>query len=206
MATAWGDVKRTIGIRLNKSTLDPTFVQMLAEEAVNTLDGYFPSEQTDVTITTEPGQYFYLLGRGITKITMVRLLLGSVWIPLDWAKSYEEILLSDPVQPGFTAIPSKARAYGRLLRLFPTPAGQYPLEISSDRRADVPTDDNDTLSFWVDEGRELIINAVCKKYCLEVIHNPEWAQMYDAQLQKAEDAQLEITTTRNGPHISRVYV
>jgi hypothetical protein len=201
-------VKTTIKLRLNRPNLADAIIQFLAEERANEMaaDGFWPAEQTDSTLTTSPGQYFYLLPRGITHIERVRLLLTNVWMPLTYARSFDDILLADPVQPPFTAIPSTARAWGRLLRLFPTPNGQYPLELNVTRRVDIPTDDNDTTSFWVDEGRSLIVNRVCEHYSSEVIHHTQWAAMFKQNGDEARDAMTEITGTRNGPTIVRPYL
>jgi hypothetical protein len=206
--TTWADVKQTIGVRLNRPNLDPTLIQMFAEERADVLSakGFFPSEQTDVSITTNPGQYFYLLARGITNIQFVRFLLSSIWIPLSRARSIEDILMADPVQPSFTAIPSSGRVFGRLIRLFPTPNGQYPLELTVTRRVDIPTDDNDDQNFWVNEGRAIIVAEVCKHYALQVIHNKDWVADFTVAGEEAKDSMDDITSVRNGPTIVRPYL
>ena len=119
------------------------------------------------------------------------------------ARSYEDILIADPVSPPFTAIPSTARVYGRMLRLFPTPNGQYPLELSLDQRIGIPTDDQDTTSFWVNEGRTLIVNAVCAHLAAELLRDPDRAQIHQAVMEEAKDSLAENTFSRNGPHILR---
>lgn len=199
----WADVKAQVAFRLNRPNLDPAYIQLMAEERADVLaaDGFLPSEQTNTTITTQPGQYFYNLPRGVTRVLMVRLLLNNIWIPLTWAKRYEDILLSDPVQPPFTAIPSQARAYGRLLRLFPTPNAQYGLELSVDQNVMVPTDDNDSENYWVNEGRALMINAVCQHIAQELFRDPDRASNHAEAAQEAMDALTAITHVRNGPHI-----
>lgn len=206
--TAWADVKKSIALRLNRPSLDPALIQLFAEERADVMaaDGFWPSEQTDTRITTQTGQYFYLLPKGIVKILMVRLLLTSIWIPLSYARSYEDILISDPVQPNFTAIPAMARTFGRLLRLFPTPNAQYPIELTVERRVDIPTDDADTQSFWVNEGRALIVNRVCEHIAQEVFRDPDRAALHRTSGDEARDAMDEITHARSGPHVVRGYL
>jgi hypothetical protein len=197
----WADVKGQVAFRLNRSTLDPAFIQLMAEERADILasEGYYPSQITDTSITTQPGQYMYLQPKGTVKILMVRFLLTQVWIPLSWARRYEDILLADPVQPPFTAIPSSARSFGRLLRLFPTPNGQYPLELSLEAAIPVPTDDQDTESFWVNEGRPLMINMTCQHIAQEYLRDPDRAALHEKSANEAKDALEEQTHTRNGP-------
>ena len=173
----------------------------MAEERADILasEGYYPSQITDTTITTQPGQYFYLQPKGTVKILMVRFLLTQVWIPLSWARRYEDILLADPIQPPFTAIPSSARSFGRLLRLFPTPNDQYPLELSLEATIPVPTNDQDTTSFWVNEGRSLMINMTCQHIALEYLRDPDRAALHKQAADEAKDSLEEVTHTRNGP-------
>jgi hypothetical protein len=206
--TTWAAVKRAIAARLNRPNLDPAVIQMFAEERADVMaaDGFWPSQQTDTELTTEPGQYFYLLPRGITNILMVRLQLNSIWIPLAWARSYEDILIADPVQPPFTAIPSSGRVFGRLLRLFPTPNDQYPLELTVERRVDIPSDDTDTQSFWCNEGRALIINRTCEHIAQELLRDPDRAAMHKSVGDEARDAMDEITHSRNGPTVMSRYL
>lgn len=201
---AWSDVKDQIAFRLNRPNYPRPVIQLAAEEVAQKLssEGLFPQEQTDTTITTNPGQFFYLLARGIVEIRMVRLMLGGgVWIPLTRARSYEDILIADPIQPPFTAIPSTAKTFGRLLRIWPTPNAQYPLEVTVERRVDVPTDDTDTQSFWCDEGRMLMINAACAYIAGTFLHQPDWAQGFLTAASEAQDSLDVITNVRNGPHL-----
>ena len=206
--TTWLDVKRAIALRLNRPNLDPAVIQFFAEERadVAAADGFFAGQQTNTNITTQPGQYFYLLPRGITNILMVRLQLNSIWIPLSWARSYEDILIADPVQPAFTAIPSTGRVFGRLLRLFPTPNAQYPLELTVEGRIDIPTDDGDTQNFWVNEGRAFIINRTCEHIAQELFRDPDRAAMHKASADEARDAMDEITHSRGGPVVMNRYL
>lgn len=204
----WADVKDTIAFRLNRPNYNRDFIQLMCEERANVLSaqGFFPQEQTDTSITTNAGQYMYLLARGMVEVRMARLMLnGGVWIPLTRARSYEDILIADPLQPPFTAIPSTAKVFGRMIRLWPTPNAQFPLELTVVRRADIPTDDTDATSFWVDEGRTLIVNEVCKHIAAEVLHQPDWASQFGASGTEASDAIEVISNVRNGPHISQPY-
>lgn len=206
--TNWADVRDQIAFRLNRRNLDRGYIQLMAEERADVMaaDGFYPSQQTSMQITTEPGQYFYTLPKGIVTIMMVRFLLTQVWIPLTMARSYEDILIADPVQPPFTAIPSTARVFGRLLRLFPTPNSQYPLELTVERRVDIPSDDNDIDSFWVNEGRALIINRTCEHIARELLRDPDRADQYRISGDEARDAMDEITHTRNGPTVVARYL
>jgi len=201
--TTWSDVKSTIAFRLNRPNLDPNFIQFMSEEVTTNLasEGFWPSQVTNTQITTQPGQYFYLLPNGLVKILFIRFLLTQVWIPLTWVRRYEDILLSDPVQPPFTAIPSQARAFGRMLRLFPTPNSNYPLELTVEQRVAVPTDDDDTTNFWVDEGRPLMVAKVCAKIAREYLRDMDRATTFDDAAIEAMDAVESISHSRNGPKL-----
>jgi hypothetical protein len=205
----WSDIKESIAFRLNRPTLPRTFIQLIAQERVQIMEseGFWPSQVTNITITTEPGQYFYVLPSGTTKVLFVRVLLGGssggVWIPVFLARHYEDMLIADPVAPPFTAIPTTARVFGQMLRLFPTPNAQYVLELTLDKRIDVPTDDQDTTNFWVDEGRALIVNRVCEHLCLELLRDPDRAAFHKTVADEAMDSLTEISHARNGPHLMR---
>lgn len=201
--TTWGDVKASIAFRLNRPAMDPNFIQFMAEERANVYaaEGFWPSQVTNTEITTQPGQYSYLLPPGTVKILFVRFLLTQVWIPLYWARRYEDILLSDVVQPSFTGIPGTCRAFGRILRLFPTPNSNYPLELTLEQRVNIPTDDDDTGNFWVDDGRALIVNSVCSHIAGEYLKDTDRADRHAAAAQEAMDAIESISHSRNGPKI-----
>ena len=201
----WADVKTTIAYRLNRPSLPPPFIQMIADEQAEVLssEGWWPQEQTNNDITTEPGQYFYTLPKGTIQIVFIRFLLTQVYIPVYMARSYEDILLSDPVAPPFTAIPSTARIFGRSLRLFPTPNGQYPLELSLIQKVPIPSNDQDTTSFWVNEGRTLIVNLVCQHIAQELLRDPDRAALHEKAVEKAMDSIAEISHARNSPHVMR---
>jgi hypothetical protein len=198
----WGDVKSSIALRLNRPTIPPAFIQLIAEERAYELasEGYWPQQQTNTALTTEPGQYFYPLPFGTVDVTFIRFLLTSVFIPVYKARRYEDILISDPTSPPFTAIPSSARVFGRMLRLFPTPNGQYPLELTLNQQVGIPTDDQDTQNFWVNEGRALIVHMTCQHLAQELIRDPDRATMFEGLVQKDMDSLAEISHSRNGPH------
>lgn len=206
--TTWADVKGQIAFRLNRPNLDPKFIQLMAEERAQVMaaDGFYPSQQTNTTITTQVGQYFYLLPQSVVNILFVRLLLNAVWIPIYRARSYEDILIADPVQPPFTAIPATGRVFGRLLRLFPTPNAQYQLELTVEARIDIPTDDNDSQNFWVNEGRALIINRTCEHIAIELLRDADRAANHKAAGDEARDALDETTHVRNSPQVMERYL
>lgn len=200
--TTWSDVLSTIATRLNRPNLPPAFITMIAQERAQELasEGFWPQEITNTETTTEPGQYFYPLPAGTVDVMFIRYLLTNVFIPVYKARRYEDILISDPVSPPFTAPPSLARVFGRMLRLFPTPNGQYPLELTLNQRVGIPTDQQDTTSFWVNEGRALIVFTTCQHLASELLRDPDRATLYEGLAQKERDSLSEISHARNGPH------
>lgn len=202
--TTWSDVIDSIGQRLSRPSLPPQFITLLAQEQADELaaEGYWFQEDTDTTITTQNGESFYNLPAGTIKVTFCRFQLGNVMIPIYPARSYADLIISDPVVPSVTAIPSVMRNFGRAIRLFPTPNAQYPLELTLTRRAEIPgmNDMQNTTSIWVNEGRKLIVASVCKNLAMQLTRDPDRAAIFERAETEAKDA-LEITTfARKGPH------
>ncbi len=168
----WLELKTTIPFRLNRPDLPDDFVEEMALERVDFYGPqlFTPSEQTDNSIVTQPGQYFYRLPAGTQKVTFVRVLYNGTFIPVTIADSYNLILGVDVLQPPFTSAPlTLCRVYGNQIRFFPTPNGQYPIELTMLRTIGAPTDDNDDGNFWVTDGRMLLINATCAQICAEYL-------------------------------------
>jgi hypothetical protein len=168
----WGELKAAVPFRLNRPDLPADFVLEMLTERV---DYYGPqvlvgAEQTNYSIVTQPGQFFYQLPRGTQRITYVRCLYNSIWIPIPEADTYTDILASDPLQPPFTSLPvSMYKVYGNQIRLFPTPNQQYPLELTGMFTIVEPTQDTDNTNFWVTDGRILLINSTCLEICSEYL-------------------------------------
>jgi hypothetical protein len=130
----------------------------------------YPSEVVNTDIVTNQGQQFYTLPRGTQKIRYIRVLQNSIWIPVFLADHYDDILYADPQQPPFTSLPvTLAAVLGNQLRLFPTPDGNFPVELTMDQTIVEPTDDDDTDNFWVNDGRMLLINSTCAEICREYL-------------------------------------
>ena len=168
----WQELLDTIPFRLNRDDLSADFVEQMANERISFYGPqiFVPSEQTDYSITTEPGQFFYKLPAGTQQVTWVRVLFNGVWIVVPPAQNYSDILQADPLQPPFTSLPvSMYAVYGNQIRLFPTPNLQYPVEITGMFTIAGPTDPNDETNFWVNDGRVLLINATCAEICREYL-------------------------------------
>lgn len=168
----WLELKQAIPFRLNRPDLPADFVEEMTLERISFYGPsiFYPSEVTDNSIVTQPGQYFYRLPAGTQQVNNVRVLYNGVWIPVQIADHYDTILEADPLQPPFTSLPvTLARVYGNQIRLFPTPNGQYPVELTMMATPAAPTDDNDDTNFWVTDGRVLLINATCKEICAEYL-------------------------------------
>lgn len=204
----WGDVLDQIATRIIRPGLDRLFIQIMADEVVTMLEseGYFPSKQTDETLTTQPGQYMYRVPKGATQVLFARILLGNVWINVVRANSYEELVAQDPVAPNFTAIPSTMRVFGRLFRLFPTPNANYPIELTVDRKVDLPTDAEDTENFWVDEGRAIIINGTAEYLCRTYTRDYDRADQLAMKFQEAKDSMDIVTYSRQGAALMERYL
>lgn len=171
----WGDLLTAIQFRLNRTDLPTEFVRQMAGERVEFYGPQvlFPSEVVDTSIVTNPGVQFYPLPRGTQNVRYVRVLYGGIWIPVYRADNYADILYADPLQPPFTSLPVTLYAIlGTQIRLFPTPNGQYPVELTLDSlivEPQPPFGDLDTTNFWVTDGRVLLINATCLEICAEYL-------------------------------------
>lgn len=168
----WGELQSAVQFRLNRPDLPDAFILEMLQERIDFYGPsiFYPAEITDYSIITSPGQFFYPLPSGTQKVNFVRVLYGGIWIPVGLADHYSDILFNDPLQPPFTSLPvTLAAVYGKLLRLFPTPDGQYPVELTMDSTIAAPTSDADTTSFWVTDGRMLLINATCLEICTEYL-------------------------------------
>jgi hypothetical protein len=201
---------RQIPFRLNRSDLPTEFiVEMCAETA----DFYgpqvfYPAEVTDTSITTQPGQQSYKLPNGFQKLNFLRVLYNGVWIPVTIPDRYNEILEADVLQPPFTSLPvTLGRVYGRQLRLFPTPNGQYPVELTMESTIGIPTDDDDDTNFWVCDGRMLMIAGTLLRICEEYLDLELPQSPRIEKLQRATEKYLETlmsqSLNRDGPFIIR---
>jgi hypothetical protein len=171
-AFTWADLLFQIGFRLNRIDLPNAFVREMAAERVDFYGPQvlYPAEVVNNDIVTNQGQQFYPLPRGTQKVRYVRILQGGIWIPCPIADHYEDILYSDPQQPPFVSLPvSLCAVLGNQLRLFPTPFGPLPVELTIDQTIIEPTDDNDSTNFWVTDGRILLINSTCLEICSEYL-------------------------------------
>lgn len=170
----WGDLLDSIPYRLDRDDLTRDFVEGIANEQI-TLFGpqlFTPSETTDYSIITNPGQFFYKLPAGFQRLTYVRVLFGGIWIPVAIAETFTDILAADPLQPPFTTLPvTICRVYGNQLRLFPTPNGQYPVELTMMGTVPGPTDYNDDTNFWLNDGNVFLRAATCLAICQERLDN-----------------------------------
>ncbi|SRR6266851_1157420 len=209
----WGDLKQTIPFRLNRPDLPDAFVEEMAFERVDFYAPqlFTPSEQTDDSIITQPGQYFYRLPAGTQKVTFVRLLYNGVWIPVPIADSYNQLLAVDVLQPPFTSLPvSLCRVYGNQLRLFPTPNAQYPVELTLLGTIGAPTVDTDDTNFWVTDGRMLLINATCAEICAEyldiAVPNSPRIQIYRANEAEALEKLMQNVHAMSQPSLMRQHL
>lgn len=192
MALSWIDLRNSIKFRLNRDNLPDEFVLEMAQERVDFYGPqlFAPAPTTDYSIITQPGQFFYRLPAGTQEVNYVRVLYNGIWIPVQLADHYEEILANDPLQPPFTTLPvTLAKVYGNQIRLFPTPNGQYPVELTMMATVAAPTDDNDSTNFWCNDGRILLINATCAQICREyldiAVPNSPRIQTFDQNTQVA---------------------
>jgi len=179
MAFTWGDLRHQIKWRLNRTDLSDSFVETMMRERI---DFFGPqvlaaAEETNYDIVTNPGQFFYALPTGTQKVNQVRVLYNGIWIPVGYAERYEVMLNADPLQPPFTSLPvTMYYVLGKNIRLFPTPNGQYPVELTIERTiqpppksTDTSSPDDDSTNFWVTDGRILLINATCAEICREYL-------------------------------------
>ena len=168
----WIELLTTIPFRLNRPNISADFVREMALERVD-FSGpqiFNPAEVTNYDIVTQPGQFFYRLPAGTQQVNFIRVLFNGIWIPVTIAKHYDEILEADPLQPPFTSLPVwLCRVYGNQIRFFPTPNANYPVELTMMQTIAAPTDDNDSVNFWVTDGRILLINSTCAEICAEYL-------------------------------------
>jgi hypothetical protein len=189
----WLELLNQVSFRLNRPDLPADFVRHMAEERV-TFYGpqiFQPAEGTNDSITTQPGQYFYQLPSGTQRINFVRILYGGIFIPVTLVDNYNDILMVDVLQPPFTSVPvSLAKVYGNQLRLFPTPDGQYTIELTGMFTIGAPTDDNDDTNFWVTDGRVLEINATMLEICNEYLDLTDPSPIRTQRLKQNTDEAL----------------
>lgn len=211
----WADVQAAIPFRLNRPTLPTDFVLEMLYERI----GYFgplcfqPSEVTNTDIVTAPGVQFYALPSGTQKVTFVRVLYNGVWIPVSMPNSYNEILEADVLQPPFTSLPvTMCRVYGTQIRLFPTPDGQYPVELTLMQTPPAPTQDTDETNVWVADSlmRALLINATCAEICREYLDisvpNSPRIAAYDANTADLLDKVQTQAHALGGPSFLKQYI
>ena len=214
MAFTWGDLKSQIAFRLNRTDLPPQFVQSMAVERIDFWGPQvlYPAEVTDDSIVTNQGQQFYPLPRGTQKIRYVRVLYGGIWIPVFAADDYADILYSDPLQPPFTSLPVTMYAVlGNQIRLFPTPDGNFPVELTMDKTIVEPNDDTVSDNFWVQDGRMLLINSTCSEICREYLdielgpQSPR-VQVFDQNTQMALDQLMGQSHARSTPSLMKQWL
>lgn len=164
---------------------------------------FAPSAQLDYTITTIRAQNIYPLPAGMQCLTGIRLMLGSVWIPIA-RTSYEAILASDVVNPPFITLPSVFAQRGTTFRLFATPDRNYPLELQSNNSPPPPVDATD-FNFWTDDGpteaATLIAAAACAEILRRVINDVPRADQFDALRGREEASLQELAIRLEGPMV-----
>jgi hypothetical protein len=188
-ALTWGDVKNRIVQDLgNRGYLYPQadqYARGRIQFYTNLL--FWPSEQTDVSITTNPGQSTYplpgtqintpngpILAAGSTyQVEGVRLLLNSVWIPLS-PVAWRDILEDDVVSPPIQAIPVEWAIFSGQIRFFPVPNYGWPIELTLSTKIPAPVLDAD-INFWTMDAAELIIAATVRIMCTSVLKEPDRA-------------------------------
>jgi hypothetical protein len=217
VAFTWGDLKTQIAFRLNRTDLPPQFVQQMAVERIDFWGPQvlFPAEVTNNDTITNNGQQFYPLPRGSQKVRYVRVLYGGIWIPVFPADDYADILYADPLQPPFTSLPVTLYAVlGNQIRLFPTPNGNYPVELTIDQTIVEPqgnTADQDATNFWVTDGRMLLINSTCSEICREYLdielgpQSPR-VQVFDQNTQAALAQLMNRSDQLTSPSIMKQYI
>jgi len=162
---------------------------------------FAPSAQLDYSITTVRAKNIYPLPAGMQNLTGIRLMMGSVWIPIK-RTSYEAILASDVVNPPFITLPSVFAQRGTTFRLFATPDRNYPLELQSNNSPPPPVDATDA-NFWTDDGptgaATLIAAAACAEILRRVINDMERADQFDAIRGREEASLQELAIRLEGP-------
>lgn len=205
----WGMVKQYVQFRMNRPDLPLDFIDTEGREIAEFYSSdVFPSGYvTDDSITLQQGQQFYPVPSAIRKVTFLRFLMGSVWIPISLVDHYEDLLLSDVLQPPITSVPAIARVYGKQIRIFPTPNTPFPLEITGEAETEPPADDNDTTyNFWCAEGRILMINATAAKIAAEYIRDDAAAGRYSTLADRAYQKLQIYTHASQGPMIIRQHL
>ncbi len=159
---------------------------------------FAPSEQLDYSITTIASQNTYPMPTWTQAIRGVRLLLGSIWIPLTRADWYWDMLISDALNPPFVTLPAYWRQFGQAIRLYPTPNIAYPLELMSNASPPAPVDPADS-NFWTNEARTLIIVASMVEICEQQLSDFDRADRLRRPLAREEQSMLDYTRQLEGP-------
>ena len=178
----WGDVKNRIVKDLgNKTWLLPD-ADAYARGRIEyyTRELFYPSAQTTY-VATRPGVSSYQLfspladvpGQPIQQVEKVRLLLNGAWIPLVFVP-WREIIDEDAVSPPVQTIPAEWSLRANYIRFFPTPAGAWTVELTVGSKIPAPLEDTD-VSFWTQDGAELIIASTVLIMCETVVDDPDRA-------------------------------
>ena len=159
---------------------------------------YSPAEQLNYDLTCIPSQNTYMLPPGTQAVHYVRLLQGSIWIPLRRADWYQTILNVDALNPPFITLPYVYATYGQAIRLYPTPAFPYPLELMVDAAVPAPVNDAD-VNWWTSEAQTLVAEAACADICRAVLNDLPRAEEHEKLAAREHQSLKSFTQRLRGP-------
>ncbi len=168
---------------------------------------FLTSEQLDYSVQAIAGRSIYPVPAGTQSILNIRLMLGSIWIPIRRV-SYEYILAQDVINPPFRTIPSDFAQFGDTFRLYPTPDTNYPLELMCNLSPPPPAADND-INFWTmidgTAAGTLILKAACAEICFGAIADPQRGALFAARAKEEEDSLTQRAERMAGPLFIEAY-
>lgn len=159
---------------------------------------FAPSQQLDYSITTVAHQNTYRMPAGMQALIGIRLMMGSIWLPLERVPM-ETILGIDVVNPPIVTLPSLFAQYGMSFRLYATPSQAYPLELMVNNSPPAPVADTDA-NFWTDTGSTgagtLILLSTCAEICRTTLNDAAKADQFSAMVERREEPSMQELTQR----------
>lgn len=206
------ELKDQVAFRLNREG-DSRISQAISQFATDRIRYfqtklYWPSEEiTTSAVTLVAGQASYALTDDplqIQKILLVRILLGSSWIPMTRADSFEELLTWDATSPSIQSVPAYWALLGNNFRVYPAPNQVYSIQLTVQSRFAEPASDA-TENFWTTDAATLIIESVCADICLLFLNDEPRALRHAAAAKREKQMLDNQSMTLLGPLTVRPY-
>jgi hypothetical protein len=202
--------QRIVG-ELNRDDLDTepltdaSVVHQFVKDRVNhySKEFFYNAQFVDTSKSTTIGSAWVDLPGGWQDVNFVRLLQGSIWLPIGSGTQvpYQEVLESDNLSPSQPGMPDMFALYqnpstgNMAMRFYCVPDAVYQLELTMDKPPDAPVTDAE-VSFWTTDAQTLISESVCEELCKRRINRPLKAEQHRVSKEEAE-ASMTSKSIRN---------